>query len=116
MYHNQIKGLSETESAQLLEKLYNEWYVSVKSAQPLPESPEKRPKTRGPVSPERSPERKKMSKIEETLLDRSPRQTSRLSTKDGEKRTGTLSPSHLRSTKTSRAKQDVRLYQSIDSH
>ena len=78
------------------------------------------PKTRGPSSPERSPERKKMSKIEEALLDRSPRQTSkfpsRLSTKDGERRTGTESPSHLRMTKSSRAKADVRLYQSIDSH
>ena len=61
-----------------------------------------------------------MSKIEEALLDRSPRQTSkfpsRLSTKDGERRTGTESPSHLRMTKSSRAKADVRLYQSIDSH
>ena len=123
MYHNKIKGISEAESAQILEKIYNEWYVAVKSAQPLKESPDVRQKTKSPTntSPERSPEQKKMSKIEEALLDRSPRQTgafpSRLSTKAGGERTGGAeSPSHLRMTKSSRAKVDPRLYQSQDSH
>ena len=90
----------------MLEKLYNEWYVSVKSAQPLEDSPDVRQKSRGPTSPAKSPEAKKMSKIEEALLDRSPRQTgaypSRLSTKAGGERTE--SPIHLRMTKSSRAK------------
>ena len=32
MYHNKIKGLSDTEANQLLEKLYNEWYTAAKEA------------------------------------------------------------------------------------
>lgn len=31
-YHNKIKGLSDNESNQLLEKLYTEWYSAIKEA------------------------------------------------------------------------------------
>lgn len=32
MYHGKIKGLSEQESNQLLEKIYNDWYVATREA------------------------------------------------------------------------------------
>lgn len=32
MYHNRVKGLTDTEANQLLEKLYEEWYVATKES------------------------------------------------------------------------------------
>ena len=39
MYHNKVKGLTETEASQLLEKLYNEWYVATREQRQAQQSP-----------------------------------------------------------------------------
>ena len=53
MYHNKIKGLTESEAAKQLEKIYNDWYLKPREqkAQEALEgkSPEARVKTEADV-------------------------------------------------------------------
>ena len=77
MYHSKIKGLSEQESNQLLEKIYNEWYVATREAR-------KQKMAEGSILTGASKsvdftqtsafvpsDTRPLSKIEETLMDRS---------------------------------------------
>ena len=68
MYHDRVKGLTDTEANQLLEKLYQDWYVATRETKQAAAK-----KARGSKldTQEASIETRPLSKIEETLMDRS---------------------------------------------
>ena len=83
MYHSKIKGLSDQESNQLLEKIYNDWYVATREARQQkiaklaadggsvnggPSKSLDATQTSAMFSPS---DTRPLSKIEETLMDRS---------------------------------------------
>ena len=78
MYHSKIKGLSEQESNQLLEKIYNEWYVATREARKQKMAAEGSILTGASKSVDFTQtsafvpsDTRPLSKIEETLMDRS---------------------------------------------
>ena len=78
MYHAKIKGLSDQESNQLLEKIYNDWYIATREARKQKMAAADGSSLAGKslditqTSAMFSPsDTRPLSKIEETLMDRS---------------------------------------------
>ena len=72
LYHGKVKGLTETEQNQVLETIYNDWYVAAREQK----AAEMRKKTEGSttnnsIDKTQQSDLRELSKIEETLMDRS---------------------------------------------
>ena len=63
MYHKQIKGLTESETGTILDKIYTEWFAAKAGSTPSPrlDETEKTLNALGDARP--------LSKIEEALID-----------------------------------------------
>ena len=68
MYHGKVKGLTDTEQNQVLEQIYNDWYVAARE-QKVAEMKKLNEGSKDVVNTQDS--LKELSKIEETLMDRS---------------------------------------------
>jgi len=66
VYHGRVKGLTDSEANQLLEKIYTEWYVSSRG-----QAENNSDSSPGTQAHQASTDKRPLSKIEETVLTRS---------------------------------------------